>query len=167
MTIQIPRVQVSGDFIARVEAFRQARLAHHQTVDIPAPIEHPLIESCIKRMPQTDGPDDYVADYQIVDPPLEKRKAELVAEIERQASVVIDKAMSPGKRRLFQFSVSDVSGKKPETITDADKIMMAKHQLLSVHNEAVGRHAAKLHAQIEDLTEDTIKTWTPEAFPEA
>lgn len=167
MTIQIPRMQAGDDFESRVETYRQAKLNHHQTLSVAAPAEHPLIEACIKRVPQTDGPDDYVADYQIVDPPIDERKNELVAEIERQAHVVLDKAMSPGKRRLFEFSVSDVSGKKPETMTDADKIMLAKYQLLSVHNMVVGRHAAKLHAQIEDLTENTIKTWKPEAFPEA
>jgi hypothetical protein len=167
MTIQIPKAQASDDFAARVEAFRQAKLAHHQTTDVPAPTDHPLVESCVKRVMRDGEADDYIADYAIVEPSLDQQKNDLTAEVGKQEQAALAKVMSPAKRALLTFSVADLAHKQKEQLTPEDKILLAKNQLLLAHGNAVSRHGAKLRAKIEDLTDETIAAWTPETFPEA
>ena len=69
--IQIPLSQSgpADQFAAAVEAFRQAKLAHRFTVDVPAPTPaHPLIEALVRRVTQEVGPDHFaVVPYEIVD----------------------------------------------------------------------------------------------------
>jgi hypothetical protein len=53
MTVAILLSQI-GDaaaFAARVAAFRKAKLDHQNTVDVPAPREHELVEACVRRVP--------------------------------------------------------------------------------------------------------------------
>jgi hypothetical protein len=166
MTIQIAKSQAGSDFEARIEAFRQAKLAHHQTLDVPAPTEHPLVEACIRREPRDGEADDYVADYVIVEPSLDEQKRDLTAEVNKQQQAALAKVMSPAKRGLLEFSFVDLGSKQKDQLTPADKVLLAKHNLILTHGDAVARHGAKLQDQIEDLTEDTIKTWKPEPFPE-
>jgi hypothetical protein len=166
MTIQIAKAQAGDDFAARVEAFRQAKLAHHQTTDVPAPIEDQVVEACIKRVPRNGEADDYVADFEIVEPSLDQKKNDMTAEVGKQEQVALAKVMSPAKRALLAFSVSDLASKQNDQLTPDDKILLAKDKLLLAHGNAVSRHAAKLHAQIEDLTDETIKAWKPGPFPE-
>jgi hypothetical protein len=71
MTFQISKSQIpaefAADFAEHVEAFRQAKLAHHRTVDVPAPASHHLIENSVRRVPRLDLPDEFLADYEIID----------------------------------------------------------------------------------------------------
>lgn len=69
ITILQTQAGVDADtFAARVEAFRQAKLAHRFTVNVPAPTEHPLVEACVQRVPQgPDKPDEFVTEYHFVD----------------------------------------------------------------------------------------------------
>jgi hypothetical protein len=163
MTIQIPKAQAGEGFAERVETFRHAKLAHHRTIGVPAPVEHPLVEASLKRLPREGEADDYVADYQIVEPSLDQQKKDLIATVGKLQQAALIKEMSPGKRIMLSFQVADMANKEN---TPADKIIIAKFQLLLAHGNAVSRHAAKLCAQIEDLTDETIKTWKPEAFPQ-
>ena len=71
MTLKIS-VSLIGDvdvFKARVAAFRQARLAHHQTLDEPAPVENHLVEACVRRVPRGEEADDWIEDYELVEEP--------------------------------------------------------------------------------------------------
>lgn len=86
MTAKIPLSQIKAmpDFEARVHAFVQAKKDHLITEGVGAPTEHHVVESAVRRIPG-DGktPDDFVADYTIVDdtmpaapaPTLDQRKA--------------------------------------------------------------------------------------------
>lgn len=73
MTMQIPLSQVRAtglDFDAAVQAFVQAKRDHRFTIDEPAPVAaHPLVEAVVRRLPATapGQPDDFVADYEIID----------------------------------------------------------------------------------------------------
>jgi hypothetical protein len=46
---------------------RSALVPVPEVLGTPAPTAHPLVEHCIRRVPTEKGPDDYVADYIIVD----------------------------------------------------------------------------------------------------
>jgi len=170
MTFQIKASNI-GDaaaqdaFIQRVEAFRQAKLAHHQTVNEPAPTEHDLIEACVRRVPRGEEPYDYVADYEIVQPTLDERKQEQAATVHAAEAAALYAKLSLAKRRLLSYQLADVGKKSPFDQTDADKAALDQHRDLAEHAEKVGRHAAQLLADIEDLTEETIKTWRPAPFP--
>ncbi len=183
MTRQIPLSQI-GDadgFKKRVEAFRQAKIDHQKTIDVPAPQEHHVVEAVVRRVPHphgdpaagegsegAGGPDDYVIDdYEIVDdrPSLRARKDALihqVAEAERELMVA---AMAPGKRRLAGLRAQDIYQKPQAERSDADRQFLAETQARLKCEAAIGRHAAELQAAIEDLTEETIGAWQPAPFP--
>lgn len=189
MTLRIPRAQAGTDFEARVEAHRQTKLAHHQTVGVPAPAEHPLVEAAVKRVSRGADPDDYVADFEVIEPTLEEKKRDLVAQIGKDQQAALEGAMTSGKRRVHIFAVSDLRVKiaadyasatektradkvDPPSLDDFLKILppsetalLAMHDRLLAHQDKIMRHAAKLHAQIEDLTSADIDLWKPEPFP--
>lgn len=166
MPLQLKASEIGDQaaFAARVEAFRQAKLAHHQTVGEPAPTEHDLIESCVRRVPRGEEPDDYVADYEIVQPTLDERKAELTAEVHKAETAALHAKLSPAKRRLHSYQLADVVAKNEEQ-TEAGKAVIALHHELSGHANRIGRHAAQLLSEIEDLTAETMKKWQAAPFP--
>lgn len=189
MTRQIPRSQI-GDadaFKKRVEAFRQAKIDHQKTVDVPAPQEHHLVEAVVRRVPryqetaardQADPlipdarslmPDDYeIVPYEIVDdrPSLRARKDALIHQVAEQERELMIAAMAPGKRRLAGLRAQEIYQRPEAERSDADKQFLAQMQVRLAREAAIGRHAAELQAAIEDLTEDTIGAWQPAPFPD-
>jgi len=63
-----PKGRIPGKPGRRGKPGRAAILARAEVPGTPAPAAHPLIESCIRRVPGGDnGLDDFVKDYVIVD----------------------------------------------------------------------------------------------------
>jgi hypothetical protein len=185
MTVQIPLSQIDGDpdaFAARVAAFRQAKLDHHKTAGEPAPREHELVEACVVRVPFgrrefIDQPlppvgapaDDYeIVDYEIIDdrPSLRSRKDALIHQVSAQESALMEASLPPGKRRLAAMQAHDVLQKPPAERSAAETQFLADHDARIKHEDAIGRHAARLMSDIEDLTEATIDAWQPAPFPD-
>jgi hypothetical protein len=191
MTRQIPLSQI-GDadaFKQRVEAFRQAKIDHHKTLDVPAPQEHHLVEAVVRRVPrphpnpvpqagdgvarsaggegQCDADGYEIIDYEIVDdrPSLRARKDALIHQVAEQERELMIAAMAPGKRRLAGLRAQEIYQKPPAERSDADNQFLAATQARLVREAAIGRHAAELQAAIEDLTEQTIGAWQPAPFP--
>lgn len=181
MTRQIPLSQIADAdaFRKRVTAFRQAKIEHQRTIDVPAPQEHHLVEAVVRRVPHPHGgpggggegataPDDYVIDdYEIVDdrPSLRARKDALIHQVAEAERALMIAAMAPGKRRLAGLRVQDIYQKPQAERSDADRQFLAETQARLNREAAIGRHAAELQAAIEDLTEETIGAWQPVPFP--
>lgn len=116
MTMQIALSQAGPDFADRVERHRQARIAHQATIDVPAPVDDPLVEACIRRVRKDDGPDEFVADYQIVDdtPSLAERKVKLMGVVSEMEGVAAAAVAPFGKRRLFALRSQEIAHREME-----------------------------------------------------
>ena len=162
------------DFEAEVRNFIQAKKDHLTTEGVPAPTTHHFVEAAVRRIPGTvNQPDDFVADYTIVDdtppaPTLDERKSALAAQVNADAAALLNQIAPPLKQRLFQFQVNDASRRAPlGTQTDADKAIIAESIARQEKIDAVYRHVAELESQIHDLTDETIDGWKAAPFPEA
>lgn len=135
MPVRLLKSQVPGDFAAVVEAHRQALLAHRATVGEPAPVADPLVERCIRRVAEEGGPDDFVADYEIVDDTpspaeqLRHRKGSLMTEVARAERARLDAISPPGKARLLLLRRADIAaadGKRAAQLTARRGAILAK-----------------------------------------
>ena len=73
--IRVPLSQIGSadNFAQAVEAFRQAKLAHRFTVDVPAPTADPLVESVVRRVQGEPGkPDDFIVLPYVIEDDLPK-----------------------------------------------------------------------------------------------
>lgn len=118
MTLQVLKSQINETFESDVEAHRQALLAHRFTTGQPAPVAPFLIEQAVARVAADPGfPDDFVADYRIVDdtppPPPEPTEAELKAralmEIRQWEQDEIAKIIPSHRRRLVDMEYSRIA----------------------------------------------------------
>lgn len=156
-----------------VVKFRDAKLKHRFTTGVPAPgAPHPLVEAAVLRVPPA-GPDDFVLNYEVVDdtpsppppPTFEEKKAALVglvARLEREAVAIV---IPPTKARLLGMELQRAHSKKPEERTTEDQGVIAAHNERMSKIEPLQFHAAKLMADIGDLTEANIDAWKPKPFP--
>jgi hypothetical protein len=170
------------DFEAEVKKFVQAKKDHLTTEGESAPTAHPVVEAAVRRIrggmdPQTGfhHPDDFVADYSIVDdtppptppPTLDEMKQVLAAQVQANANALVNQIMPPLKQRIFQFQVGDALRRATAGAqTDADKAIIAESMERQDKTESIYRHVALLESQIHDLTAETIDRWKAAPFPE-
>jgi hypothetical protein len=170
MTAKIPKSQIVGlDFPALVDAHRQAKLDHRFTEGVPAPAAPPLIEGAIKRVPHENGPDDFVADYEIVDdlpppPTLRERKDVLINQVAMKEMEARLAVIPRGKRRLLDIQHAELMRKPVDQHTAEDAAFLDDYGRKQDQMQAITKSAAALEAQIEDLTEETIAKWQVPEF---
>ena len=117
-------------------------------VAFPGPDAHNLVKSAITLDGATD---QYVPDYELVGPPLAEKKQALFAQVTQMENDAIEANIPAAKRRHWQFVVQD-GGYLPDW---QDRV---------AKQEAIQRWAAKLHADIYDLTEATVDAFVIAPF---
>ncbi|MGM4967420.1 hypothetical protein AB7714_28260 [Tardiphaga sp. 1201_B9_N1_1] len=181
MTFQIAKSAIDRlpyVFEDEVKAFIAAKEAH-RTGSGAAPTSYPDVEAAVRlvRYPITEGeserPDDFVADFEIVDDtpppptsptPAEKR-VQLLNSVRTAQAEAAAKVISPARARLLSLDMSRVYAKQEENRTPADDAAMAQHAAIQSRLNALNYHTATLEVQIEDLADDQLDGWQMTAFP--
>lgn len=96
---------------------------------------------------------------------LAKKRSDLAAAVNLAETAARAAVLSPGKARLHWIKVSDVAAKKAEERTDDEKRFFAAAIEIEKRLDAINRHGAMMHAEIEDLTAETVDGWTMKEFP--
>ena len=171
MTFQIARSVINGlpyDYARAVEGFRQAKLEHRFTGDI-APSAPAIIEHAVRRVPVAGQADDFVADYVVIEdiqpPTLAERKQALISVIRAMETAALARIISPARERLMGLDINAVYVKPELERTDADRALLGRMSQLAARKEVVYRHSAILEVAVEELTEASIDSFVPEAFP--
>lgn len=146
--------------IARLKA---ANFEHNK----PRPTADPLVEQSIKRVPGgKDKPDDYQADYEIVDDintvperSLDEKKR-LWHDALIHAEVAAKNAVIPQRKvRLVNLAFSAALNVAEDVRSDADKKTIADHQEMVKKMQDIELIAATAESEIEDLTDATVDNW--------
>jgi hypothetical protein len=201
MPLQIALSHVKAlpfDFEEAVAAFIKAKQDHRTKTGEAAPSPpHALVEAAVKRVPGSidpPRPDDFVADYEIVDdtppppvpPTLDERKKALAFKVGQATAAAAAQVMPPLKRRLWDYEharierdIYAVQRKENEPNADwkarglsaVQKASPADHAAYLAHEDrkakvvAIVHHLAVCESAIHDLTEATIDAWAPAPFP--
>jgi hypothetical protein len=168
MTILVYRTTVPDDFEAQVQKHLRDKLNHRLSTNLPAPAHpHPAVEAAVRRIPGTKNtPDDYVADYQLVDdrpppPTILDKKRKLLAQLAANEYNLLESILPTAKRRLQFIKVHDLQ----TAITDGTIINPEEQQFLEDESkrnarfQAIDRKAATAMAEIEDLTDANIDAY--------
>jgi hypothetical protein len=113
-----------------------------------------------------------VVDYELIDdlpppPTLRQRKDALITKIALAERDVLDKILSPpGKRRMEALKLNDIAGKKENEHTHEEKQLLAAFTAQQNRVKAMHHKAAALQSDVEDLTEETIESFTFELTEE-
>ncbi len=177
MTLRIAQSVIAAlgfDFAAAVAAHRDALMAHRYSGDA-APTAHALVEQAVSRIrcaPEEQKPDSFMSDYVVIDdtPPEPvisdaERKAGLLASVrlaEQQASHAV---IGPGQLRLLSLDAQQATVLPKELRTNAHDAVLASFATVSGRLFAIQYHAAKLEAEIDDLTPAQYDAWKPAPFP--
>jgi hypothetical protein len=172
------------DFEKEVAAFVQAKKDHLLTEGSAAPTHHPSVEAAVKRipgsvqfddkgkpMPETQTPDDFVADYQIYDdtpppPTVEQKKTAIAATCSEFAQALLNENIPPLKARIWQMQYADaVQAKAKEQASNEQLTTIADYEARQARAQRIVRHLAEMESQLHDLPEDMIDIWKPEPFP--
>lgn len=172
------------DFEQAVRDFVQAKKDHLSTEGMPAPTAHHMVEAAVTRIPGTvefddDGaarpdtqqPDDFVENYEIVDdtpppPTIEERRAAVAAQISAAAQAAVAKIIPPLKLRLWQMHLSEAMAVPEDERTDAHKATIAENDERARREYLIHRHLAEMESQLHDLPDDMVDIWKPAPFPE-
>jgi len=160
------------DFDQAVKDHVQAKKDHLTTEGVPAPTAHPAVEAAVRRIPgSATTPDDFVADYQIMDdtpppPTAEERKAAVAAQINADATAALNAITPPLKARLWGIQYGEAMVARSNGQATAEhEAMIAEHEARGARFQQVIRHAAELESQLHDLPDDMVDIWKPAAFP--
>ncbi len=172
MTAQIPLSEINRlgatveQFGAGVERFVQALRDHRFTTGKPAPFAEPTIEAAVRRVPASEPgqPDDFVADYVVIDdlppppapPTLAERKRAIIAKV-REAEYTVSQAVLPlGKQRLADLDWLRISGIDEDRRSPEDVARLAQINRKRAAVRTIEVTAAHIESDIEDATDGTI-----------
>lgn len=96
---------------------------------------------------------------------LAKKRDDLSTAVTNAETIARAAVMAPGKARLHWIKVSDIAAKNPKERTPDEEKFAAEAAEIEKRLDAINRHGAMMHAEIEDLTAETIDGWTMKEFP--
>lgn len=160
MTIELKKSEVDAlpfSFEDEVLSFIAAKMAHRFTGDA-APVSHPIVEVAVKRVQypiDANKPDDFVADYVIVDDTpvltLAEKKAVLVQRLREMEVKKTNAVITPGRLRLLQLKVGAIGPQLPEEQTEEEKTLIAQLSQCLTDIRVVQMRCAEIEASIDDL----------------
>lgn len=178
--VKLSQLQDRAQFEQAVADHTERLKDFNKVVGKPRPTSHPLIEACVKRIsyPKTSKkPDDYEADYVIVDDVpvapetaslgLEDRKRMLVAAL-RVAEAAAKEAVFPArKQRILTLQAGAAQVKlvvkdgqiDDSALTEQEKDTLNLIREVQSKYGAIEMAAAQAESDIEDLTEDKVDSW--------
>lgn len=160
----------------------------------PGPRAHQMIELSIRDDGNTFVGDYRIEDDSaaLAARSIEERKTALALDVTREEHALCETVLPTRKRRALSFRRQDVQDSDADRRNNILKTAVARNikrtadeidadveagrtteqaGVVKEYEEtnaaiiAITRHAAELHAQIEDLTVETIDNWTPAPFP--
>ena len=150
-----------------------ARLkAHTKTIGKPRPVAHSLVEKSIKRILRPELPDDFVADYKIIDDTpqqpiehsLEAKKQELLHKLAALITAANHRVISPRKVNLLTLQYNAAMSKEENKRTLEDGIVIDRYKEFAGKFQANNLIAAQAESDIDDLTEANIDSWPLPTF---
>lgn len=155
-------VQVHAENVRQHESHVRAIAAGEERQPYPAPHSLPIVDRCVRRP-------DLAVDYEIIDDgptPAQKlraRKDELLAGVFARQGALLDEIAPPGKRPLLALEEADaLEARAASAATAKHEAALKAAEDRKLRSEPIFRRAAALCAEIEDLTEETIKGWKGE-----
>lgn len=149
--------------VAHVEALR----AFVHTIGIPRPTAHPLVDAAVTRHTVSGAPDEFEANYYIVDDvtlSLDDKKHVLLDRLALAENIAKFKILPQRKMRLATLRFNLAASKIEELRTARDNEHIASYT--RIQNawrdiELIGAHA---ESDIDDLTEDNVDSWLLPTF---
>lgn len=155
----------------------------------PAPQAHPLITACVRQVGSVFIPDYKIVDTLKVAPgELRQRQDQLLQQISQAEHNAICAVLPRGKWRAHDLRHSDIIRVDNKRFSELRKIdpslaevdvlqlvldgrskedaeFISKHEERRTLCDKIGRHAARLMSEVEDLTEANLHEWKMEPFP--
>lgn len=145
------------------------------------------VDSAIRRTGREDGSSEFTADYEIVGPSFEAKKARLFQQVNEAEASALAAVLPQGKVRAYQFREHDIRAADQRGYLGAvkqlspgihidfaefadehrpvdDTRFLEEQAARADRRNEIARHAAQLHHDIEDLTPDTIDAWEMKPF---
>lgn len=174
--------------IVRQHALIEDMPAAERYVSLAVPAAPVEVDAAIRRTPRENGATEFTADYEIVGPSFETKKARLFDQVSAAERDAIAAVVPAGKVRAFHFREMDI--RKADSIRYQTAVVglakdvqppdfasfTAENRPLSDNRfldeqaaredqrNEIMRWAAGLHSDIEDLTSDTIDAWEMKPF---
>lgn len=165
MTLRLLKSQIDAldfNYAEAVETFRQAKLAHRFTVDVPAPTAPAIVEQAVQRIPSEGAPDDYVTAYEIIDdtpppPSVEELRTALINRARQDEMNEVNAIMSPGRRRLLDIEYQEAMSKLPEQQGPKDVAAISLFAEFQAKAKEIGRASIVRQIEIEDMGEEEVR----------
>lgn len=174
MTLEVPLSVIGGQdgaFKAAVDGHIAALKAFTKTTGKPRPTAHPLVEQAIKRIQRNKQPDDFEADYTIIDdtppPPvltLEQKKEKLRSACIAAENEAKFKLLPKEKVRLAILKFQMASAKPEEERTAEEREDINSYNLVQKAWSLIELASATAESDIGDLTADTVDSWQVPTF---
>ena len=135
----------------------------NRVVGKPRPTAHPLVERAIRRIQKEGHPDQFFADYVVIDDTpqvsLEEKKSRLISKLRNLENATLHAEYPRGKMRLALHKCNQALLIKEDQRTEAQLEDIALVKRIQDFTEGVQEIAVHLEAEIEDLTEQNIDSW--------